>query len=272
MNSILSSHPGLSPKSRGSSKLPLLTRSDVAARITNGDLLLVYRSHVVNATPWAPYHPGGALALLHFVGRDATDEVDAYHSASALERMERLIIGRVEVDEDEGWKPLTPPIALGLVRHPDGIKGHWSREGMVTLGESTLQEGVFLDPSTAEMSSIPSSILERPLAANVVTLHPAQLEPSPTTLNRRQERIRSKAYQDLKRRVVEAGLFGRPGPLAGYGSDLLRYLSLGGAAFSLFFLWVRFSCVLTLIETFVERTDGSDRWRRRCSWGFSSIS
>ncbi len=45
---------------------------------------------VINASAWLRHHPGGALAILHFVGRDASNEVDAYHSPEAIKRLERF--------------------------------------------------------------------------------------------------------------------------------------------------------------------------------------
>jgi len=212
---------------------PFITRSDIATRITNGALLIIYRSRVLHVTSWAPYHPGGALALLHFVGRDATDEIEAYHPASALRRVEKLAVGRVEVDEDEGWRPLTPPIALGLVAHPDGIKGHWAREVPVALGEAMLQRG---HSSSAQIPSTSIPNLKKSSSIDIITLHPSQLEPATSSLDPRTERVRSRAYQHLKICIAKAGLFDRPGPLAGYGSDLLRYTLLGGTAFGLFFV------------------------------------
>lgn len=193
----------------------LLSREEIAQRICQGALLFIYRSNVINATQWAKYHPGGALAILHFVGRDATDEVEAYHSPSAIARMLKMRVGRVEVDPEEGWRALTPPIALGLVQHPDGVKGHWISEGPVVLGATMNMAGV---------------------KQEVVVLSPEQLEPLDTILDRKQEQLRSRAYHDLKSRIKEAGLFDRPGPLSGYGSDLLRYTALGGSAFALYFL------------------------------------
>jgi delta8-fatty-acid desaturase len=193
----------------------LLSREEIAQRICQGALLFIYRSNVINATQWAKHHPGGALAILHFVGRDATDEVEAYHSPSAIARMLKMRVGRVEVDQEEGWRALTPPIALGLVQHPDGVKGHWISEGPVVLGASMNMAGVNQE---------------------VVVLSPEQLEPLDTILDRKQEQLRSRAYHDLKSRIKEAGLFDRPGPLSGYGSDLLRYAALGGSAFALYFL------------------------------------
>lgn len=188
---------------------PLLSRQQVAEKICSGSLLIIYKNQVVNATPWAKHHPGGHLALLHFVGRDATDEFEAYHSDSARARMLRMVIGRIEADE-LGWLPLTPPIALGLVPHIDGRAGHWMKEGQVALGSDI------------------KSTDDAP-----VVLHPSHLEPPPSSVDRRQEKLRSVAYQDLKCRVEAAGLFKRPGPLAGYGGDLVRYILLATIAFGL---------------------------------------
>jgi delta8-fatty-acid desaturase len=220
-----------------SRQLPLVSRDEVAQRVTQGATLIIYHSTLINATSWAPNHPGGALALLHFVGRDASDEIDAYHSTHALQRMERFVVGRVDVDEDTGWQPLTPPIALGLVRHPDGIKGHWAREGMVSLGQAVMQRAVMLDDKAA----VPINPVTRtPVAptAEIITLTPDQLEPAGSTVDVRLERKRSKAYQQLRRKLLEAGMFNPPEILAGYGSDILRYILLGGMAFGLFFTYV----------------------------------
>jgi delta8-fatty-acid desaturase len=195
--------------------LPILTRDEVAQRITEGALLFIHRSRVINATAWAPIHPGGVLAILHFVGRDATDEFEAYHSPEALKRMEKYVVGVVQMDEELGWQALTPPIALGLVRHSDAVKGHWTREGSVRLAEAVLKGD------------------EAPV---IITLSPEQLEPPPSELDRRKERLRSNAYHHLKERIVEAGLFNRPGPLAGYGSDILRYTLLGSLGFGFYFM------------------------------------
>ena len=176
----------------------LLTRDQIAQRICQGQILFIYQKHVVNATKWAPLHPGGNLALLHFVGRDATDEVDAYHSEQAKQRMLKMVVGHVQVDEATGWRPLTPPIALGFIQR----NGKWTREGDVRLGSGLL---------------FPT---------------PEALEPT-SDMDATTEKMRSKAYRDLRSRIEDAGLFRRPGPLAGYGSDILRYVALGSAAFGL---------------------------------------
>jgi delta8-fatty-acid desaturase len=199
--------------SQKSSK-PVLDRHTIATRISAGELLFIHRALVINASAWATKHPGGVLAVLHFVGRDATDEVEAYHSTEAIATLRKYAIGRVEYDDELGWPALTPPIALGLIRHPNGVKGNWKREGSVRLAGEMTDDG-------------PSGI---------VKLRAEELEPAPSELDLRMERRRSKAYHGLKDKLMEAGLFEWPGPLIGYGKDLARYSALGLFAFGLFFL------------------------------------
>lgn len=187
---------------------PHLTRPEIAERICGGASLFIYRERVINATSWERHHPGGALAIQHFVGRDATDEVEAYHSPAALERIAKYAIATVEVDAKTGWRPLTPPIAVGLVRHPDGVKGHWAREGNVRLAGAAA-------------------------SSDIITLTPSDIEPAVSDLDAAREKSRSDAYHELKSRIKDAGLFERPGPLGGYGSDLIRYSFLGAMAFGL---------------------------------------
>lgn len=222
--------PGSSTATGSASiRKPLLDRQTIAIRVCNGELLFIFHTLVINASTWATHHPGGVLAILHFVGRDATDEVEAYHSREAINRIRKYAIGRVEVDDELVWPALTPPIALGLIRHPNGVKGDWMREGAVRLGRDKLENG----------------------DKDVVRLTPQELEPEPSELDLRMERRRSKAYHQLKAKLMDAGMFEWPGPLIGYGKDLARYAFLGASAFGLFFLYVTIS---SLISSF----DGTD--------------
>jgi delta8-fatty-acid desaturase len=213
------SAPAPTPSSSTSKReLPFLSRAEIARRICAGQALLIRHGRVLNVSAWGASHPGGELALLHFVGRDASDEIAAYHSDATLARMDKFAVGRVGPEvEAEGWAPLTPPVTLGLGRHADGVPGHWRREGNVRLAADVLDGQAQAD--------------------DVVRLTPEMIEPPAVEgIDRRRERARSKAYHDLKARVTDAGLFNPPGPLAGYGKDVVRYLLLGGSAFALFFL------------------------------------
>lgn len=122
------------PRQRASARLPTpdlalpahydslvtLSRVEVAARIARGELL-VLQPPLVYRVPhkWLDLHPGGHHAILHYVGRDASCEIMAYHTARTVEeRMARWIVGRVDVDDSDetdgqGWIDMTPPIQLG---------------------------------------------------------------------------------------------------------------------------------------------------------------
>ena len=216
--------PTASTSSPAKRSAKTLTRAEVE-RICAGQLLLLRDEEVLNVTNWAKHHPGGALALQHFVGRDAGDEIVAYHSEGTLDRMSKFVVGRVELDDTTGWKPLTPPIALGLRPHPDGVKGHWMREGRIRLEA---------EPECGTTTT--STVNHGPMGLEVVTITPNDIEPpAQPEVDLRTERKRSKAYRTLKARIEQAGLFRPPGPLAGYGEDIARYLILAGASAFLFF-------------------------------------
>ncbi len=59
----------------GSRSYPLLSRREIEALIAEGRTLFILDQYVIKADAWRPYHPGGDKAIMHMVGRDATDEV-----------------------------------------------------------------------------------------------------------------------------------------------------------------------------------------------------
>ena len=96
--------------------------------IANGKTIIIVDQKVLKLDPWLKYHPGGDKAILHLVGRDATDEVNAYvknlsdissyclpfsasslHSAEARQQMSNFQIGRIE----GRWRNFVPPIQGG---------------------------------------------------------------------------------------------------------------------------------------------------------------
>lgn len=56
---------------------PVLSRQDVSQLIAKGNKVIIVDQHVLRVDAWIKYHPGGDLTILHMVGRDATDEVNA---------------------------------------------------------------------------------------------------------------------------------------------------------------------------------------------------
>ncbi|KAH6982787.1 fatty acid desaturase-domain-containing protein [Ilyonectria sp. MPI-CAGE-AT-0026] len=91
---------------------PLMTRDEIEAMIAEGRNIIVLHGQVVRVDPWLKYHPGGDKAMLHMVGKDASDEVDALHSLEARQQMLRYRIGRIEGH----WTNFTPPIQGGVYR------------------------------------------------------------------------------------------------------------------------------------------------------------
>ena len=56
----------------------VLTRSQVEGMIADGRTIIIVNGKVLKVDAWLSYHPGGDKAIMHMVGRDATDEVNAY--------------------------------------------------------------------------------------------------------------------------------------------------------------------------------------------------
>jgi len=58
----------------------ILTRRQIEGMIADGKAVFLYKGDVLSVNPWMNYHPGGDTAIRHMIGRDATDEVNAYES------------------------------------------------------------------------------------------------------------------------------------------------------------------------------------------------
>lgn len=57
---------------------PLMTAREIEALIADGKNIIIKDQHVLKVDAWMRYHPGGDKAIQHMVGRDATDEVNAF--------------------------------------------------------------------------------------------------------------------------------------------------------------------------------------------------
>jgi delta8-fatty-acid desaturase len=194
------------------------SRQQVAARILAGDHLIVYNNHLLKIPDsWLDAHPGGALALLHFVGRDATDEIEAYHSAHTLKLVNRYSIGSVVIGEN-GWDPLIPPVMSGWVRKP-GKEGYleWFNEAGAVRSTADMP----LSPPSQILLVERDSTISHPHAPTLSTLLP-----SPSGLSPKVQAQHSAAYKTLHGRLVDAGLYNTP-YLTGYGPEVFRYTLLG---------------------------------------------
>lgn len=65
------------PTPRTLGKDPTLTRRQVEGMIADGKTIIIVDGNVLKVDAWLKYHPGGDKAIMHMVGRDATDEVNA---------------------------------------------------------------------------------------------------------------------------------------------------------------------------------------------------
>jgi delta8-fatty-acid desaturase len=57
--------------------LPILSPEEVKEFIAEGRIIVIVGKDVLKLDLWLRFHPGGDKSILHMVGRDATDEVNA---------------------------------------------------------------------------------------------------------------------------------------------------------------------------------------------------
>lgn len=57
---------------------PVMSSREIEALVADGKAIVIKDQHVLKVDAWIKYHPGGHKAILHMVGRDATDEVNAF--------------------------------------------------------------------------------------------------------------------------------------------------------------------------------------------------
>lgn len=53
----------------------VLDPKEVEGMIADGHTIVVFQDMILRLDGWLQKHPGGRLAILHMVGRDATDEM-----------------------------------------------------------------------------------------------------------------------------------------------------------------------------------------------------
>jgi delta8-fatty-acid desaturase len=55
----------------------MVSPKEVEDLITEGHAIVILNDEVLKLDSWLRYHPGGDKTILHMVGKDATDEVNA---------------------------------------------------------------------------------------------------------------------------------------------------------------------------------------------------
>ncbi|KAI0307873.1 fatty acid desaturase-domain-containing protein [Multifurca ochricompacta] len=183
------------------------TRQSIATRILDGELLFILNGNLICVPQkWLSVHPGGTLTILHFIGRDATDEVEAYHPKHVLKKMLSFSQGPVQLSEGY-WVPLLPPIATGWIRKPAPMASpeYYSSENMPHFPPSQVLLVKRADTSLASGPSL------------------ASIQPPPTTLSLKIQSQHSTAYKSLHKRILAAGLY-QTRYISGYGPEVARYM------------------------------------------------
>ena len=213
------------------------TRKEIATRILAGEHLVIYRDSLLRIPEtWLQAHPGGVLAILHFVGRDATDEIEAYHFDLTLNgRMRGYIIGKIERGPGGVWEPLVPPVAKGWVRKTwGGREGTWVREAET---RTKANDDTLLESEILLVSKDTKEKMEETPTMETLT-------PPPSVLSPEMQQRHSDAYRELHKRVTDAGLYKTPF-VTGYGPEFIRYFSaLALSTIAYKYGWFKTSAVL----------------------------
>ncbi|KAJ9658755.1 hypothetical protein H2198_003501 [Neophaeococcomyces mojaviensis] len=122
----------------------IYTRRQIEGLIADGRKIIIIDGQVLKADAWLPFHPGGDKSILHMVGRDATDETRALHSAETLVFMRKFVVGRIEGK----WDNFLPPIQGGQFRKSE------TDEQEEDIAEETAAESSSSSSSTASPSPL----------------------------------------------------------------------------------------------------------------------
>lgn len=97
----------------------VFTSREVEDLIARGKAIVIYKNYVLKLDNWIKFHPGGDKAIYHLIGRDATDEMNSYHSDETVASFRKFKIGII----DSEWINMLPPIQGGIFRTLDGKIG-----------------------------------------------------------------------------------------------------------------------------------------------------
>lgn len=191
----------------------VLTRAQLAARIAQGEVLVVHRRLVYKLDHWMKQHPGGDTAILHFVGRDAKDEIEVYHSDETIARMRQFAVAQLHEDDATDvargrvYRPLMPPIQLGYragaLEHEHAQLAAWEALGT---------------PEKARAVSFPLPV--------------EMLEPPASRLSLLKEAQISRAFEQMHADMKAAGLYETR--TRDYAREVSRYVLLAVGAYVLF--------------------------------------
>ncbi|CAZ83712.1 unnamed protein product [Tuber melanosporum] len=212
----------------------MLSRRQVEGLIAEGKTIFIFDGNVVRADAWLRFHPGGDKTILHMVGRDATDEVNALHSIESRAQMRRFIIGKVQ----QPWESFTPPLHGGKFR--PYIEGEEDEE----LSEPECPQGEGArSPSSLSVSSDDNSFLLDPGLRRMEELTRKGMEYDLATYPALDAETQGKIvglYRELDEQVRSAGLYNCN--YVRYMREVARYLTyLSTSLILLHYGWYKMS-------------------------------
>ncbi|CAG8534726.1 11097_t:CDS:1 [Racocetra persica] len=85
-----------------SAQLNYLTKREVEQRVRNGQMLIIYNNKVYKLNKWIKYHPGGELAIINMIGKDATDAINVFHPDYVINnKIHNFYIGEYDFGDSE---------------------------------------------------------------------------------------------------------------------------------------------------------------------------
>ncbi|EGD95385.1 hypothetical protein TESG_02870 [Trichophyton tonsurans CBS 112818] len=221
----------------------IFSAREVEDRIARGQTIVIADNRVLRLDGWLKNHPGGILAVRHMIGRNATDEINIYHSEKTLATMDKYRIGRVE----GSWISMTPPIRGGIfLTMDDSSTSSSDEESRGSDTSVTSMEDIMETQEVAKTADIRKRAASRKAEAQVQQhmtpeeytqkLVQKELDDDhrnyPSLEPETQRRIATK-YKQLHQRIKDEGLYDCP--YIEYGKELIRYSIL----FSLFIITLR---------------------------------
>lgn len=178
--------------------------------IASGFTVVIYDQTVLKLDQWLKFHPGGDKAVFHMVGRDATDEMNAYHSEDSIKIFKSFKIGII----DYLWENMVPPIQGGKYRKIDS-DFFYNKDLVGQVGPEInpkIKQGLVLTKDMKDQYPILDNAIRDPKLVienydNILVKHDLYSIPS---LDYTTQRELSKKYNELQERIQLAGLYECP--------------------------------------------------------------
>jgi len=202
-----------------------LSRAQVAKLICRGHLLVLHRNQIYRLNNFAKSHPGGTLAILHFVGRDAVDELEAFHDEATQKKMKTFLVGRAQQGwtDEAGWTPLIPPVQLHNKGWEKLDHSVWQSVESWKAGLASLENDLPLTSTIQHQLGLPP-------------ISPQDLEPGsppPGIIPSQQHELQAD-YRKLHDLLIQKGFY-KPTPFSNYRYEFLRYALFFSLAMCFYF-------------------------------------